>query len=92
MTYLRNVQVKLRNYMTYVHLQQDDCYIFFKMIYGINKVIIDLTTGTLKDRPGCPINIILLTTFFQKNNSEISTELFQIRNEQDDIFKIFSSF
>ncbi len=35
---------------------------FFKMIYGINKVIIDLTSGTQKDRPGCPINIVLLTT------------------------------
>ncbi len=29
---------------------------------GINKMKIDLTTGTWQDNPGCPINITLVST------------------------------
>ena len=41
---------------------------------GINKMKIDLTTGTWQDNPGCPINITLVSTSDGHNKSELDTE------------------
>ncbi len=45
-----------------VHTQQVNLTHISRQYLGINKMKIDLTTGTWQNNPGCPINITLVST------------------------------
>ncbi len=53
---------------------------------GINKMKIDLTTGTWQDNPGCPINITLVST---SDGTDLQVEV-QIRILLKDKYEIMS--